>query len=459
MASTTLKTRIVTVNKTTAQWATETTVVLKGELAIEFLASGGAKLKVGDGTKTFAELPYVTMAPAEITTAINNAVTSASHTHSNKAILDAISAAFTTELKAKYDALVSNVQADWNAASGNAAILNKPTLGTAAASNVGDFASAAQGTKADSAVQKIKINGTEQPKTAGEVNLPAYPTKSSLGLDKVSNTADADKPVSTATQTELNKKANKATTLSGYGITDAYTKTETESKISAALSSVFVYKGNVDSYAKLPTTNNKIGDTYNVIAADKTHGVSAGDNVAWNGEDWDVLSGTIDLSLYLTAAETDGRIASALDTAKAYADSLGTKYATAAQGTKADSAVQSVTLGGTAINKANGTIALPAYPTTLPASDVSAWAKAATKPAYTKAEVGLGNVDNTADASKTVAKAGALTTARTIGIAGAVTGTAASFDGTGNVNITATSIDATKLTLAASDTLILDGSF
>ncbi len=42
------------------------------------------------------------------------------------------------------------------------------------------------------------------------------------------------------------------------------------------------------------------------------------------------------------------------------------------------------------------------FPTSLPASDVYAWAKAASKPSYTKSEVGLGNVDNTADANKSV---------------------------------------------------------
>lgn len=41
-------------------------------------------------------------------------------------------------------------------------------------------------------------------------------------------------------------------------------------------------------------------------------------------------------------------------------------------------------------------------PSSMPASDVSAWAKAPTKPTYTKAEVGLGNVDNTADSAKSV---------------------------------------------------------
>ena len=42
------------------------------------------------------------------------------------------------------------------------------------------------------------------------------------------------------------------------------------------------------------------------------------------------------------------------------------------------------------------------FPTSMPASDVYAWAKASSKPSYTKAEVGLGNVDNTSDASKRV---------------------------------------------------------
>lgn len=42
------------------------------------------------------------------------------------------------------------------------------------------------------------------------------------------------------------------------------------------------------------------------------------------------------------------------------------------------------------------------FPTSMPASDVYAWAKAATKPSYTKAEVGLSNVDNTAAKDKSV---------------------------------------------------------
>lgn len=53
----------------------------------------------------------------------------------------------------------------------------------------------------------------------------------------------------------------------------------------------------------------------------------------------------------------------------------------------------------------------------------------------TKSDIGLGNVDNTADATKSVASAAALTTARDITLAGDATGTT-SFDGTKNVTIT-----------------------
>lgn len=49
--------------------------------------------------------------------------------------------------------------------------------------------------------------------------------------------------------------------------------------------------------------------------------------------------------------------------------------------------ISDVTLGGTSV--VSGDVAvLPAYPTTLPASDVSSWAKASTKPTYTASEVG-----------------------------------------------------------------------
>lgn len=76
---------------------------------------------------------------------------------------------------------------------------------------------------------------------------PHNVTKAQVGLGNVDNTADVDKPVSNAvssaiitattdmaTKTYVNQKdnlkADKATTLSGYGITDAYTKVEIDTR-------------------------------------------------------------------------------------------------------------------------------------------------------------------------------------------------------------------------------------
>ena len=50
--------------------------------------------------------------------------------------------------------------------------------------------------------------------------------------------------------------------------------------------------------------------------------------------------------------------------------------------------VTQVNVGSTSYNPSNGVVSLPAYPTTLPASDVSSWAKQSTKPTYTATEVG-----------------------------------------------------------------------
>ena len=78
---------------------------------------------------------------------------------------------------------------------------------------------------------------------------PHNVTKTQVGLGNVDNTADIDKPVSNATKSAIitattdmatkayvnqkdNLKADKATTLSGYGIIDAYTKSEIDTDFS-----------------------------------------------------------------------------------------------------------------------------------------------------------------------------------------------------------------------------------
>lgn len=72
------------------------------------------------------------------------------------------------------------------------------------------------------------------------------------------------------------------------------------------LTTVYQYKGSVATYAALPTTGQKVGDVWNVETADPDHGIKAGDNVAWDGAQWDILGGNHDLSGYakLNSANT-----------------------------------------------------------------------------------------------------------------------------------------------------------
>lgn len=73
---------------------------------------------------------------------------------------------------------------------------------------------------------------------------------------------------------------------------DVYTKDD----IDELLTAIYIYKGSVDFYDELPAEGQRIGDAWNIRYADYTHGIKAGDNVVWNGEEWDVHSGDIDLS-------------------------------------------------------------------------------------------------------------------------------------------------------------------
>lgn len=72
------------------------------------------------------------------------------------------------------------------------------------------------------------------------------------------------------------------------------------------LTTVYQYKGSVATYADLPTTDQKVGDVWNIETADPDHGIKAGDNVAWDGAQWDTLGGNHDLSGYaqLNSANT-----------------------------------------------------------------------------------------------------------------------------------------------------------
>lgn len=90
--------------------------------------------------------------------------------------------------------------------------------------------------------------------------------------------------------------------ISQYGINNILANYAKLTDITAA----YRYKGTVDNYSDLPTAH-KVGDVYNIKNADAANKIKAGDNVVWNGTEWDNLSGVVDLSAYLTKAESDSK--------------------------------------------------------------------------------------------------------------------------------------------------------
>ena len=204
-------------------------------------------------------------------------------------------------------------------------------------------------------------------------------------------------------------KADKATTLAGYGITDAYTKTETGEQITSAVngakselqtaidgkvaktdittviaasssasdtkvpsekavasaieeiksvaSTAYKYKGS-DTYENIVAKEDpQVGDVWNSTTANGVY--PKGTNYAWNGEEWDALGGEVDLSAYQVKAITVGETPTTVEAA--------------------------INANKTAID--------------------THVAKQDNPHNVTADQVGLGNVDNTADADKPVSTA------------------------------------------------------
>lgn len=81
MANVSMNVKVVNVVKTTAEWAAVTDVITKGVLCVETTDDNKVKIKIGDGVKAFAALPYASevdlsdySTTAEMNTAIADAI-------------------------------------------------------------------------------------------------------------------------------------------------------------------------------------------------------------------------------------------------------------------------------------------------------------------------------------------------------------------------------------------------
>lgn len=93
-------------------------------------------------------------------------------------------------------------------------------------------------------------------------------------------------------QTTLDAKLDKST----------YNADKATFALKADISTVYKYKGTVANINALPA-KKQVGDVYNLE--------DTGDNVAWDGNSWDYLGGTANLSEYAKTSDVDSSIASA----------------------------------------------------------------------------------------------------------------------------------------------------
>lgn len=390
MATKTLNTRIALKTDTTANWAASSLVLLKGEAAFEILESGNYKIKIGDGVKTFKELPYTTMTPEEI----NSLITDGS--------VQSVSLASGTNngtLKLTVDGKATD----------NIAVKG---LGTAAYTNTNAYATAAQGTLATNAVRKVATgsgNGTISVTTG----TGAATDVAVKGLGSAAYTAS--NAYATAAQ---GTKADNAMPKAGGTFTGAVTlnadptanlhpatKQYVDSKISSSIaaSDAMVFKGTIgsDGTSTALPTSAAVGDTYKVITqisinADNSY--TASTETAKVG---DLVVAMTKDPKWLVVPSGDEIVTTV-------------KYSTTTSDLTTSAKSGSITLGEAATKQIDSSIASGSTSTKLPTSkavvDYVTWGNVQGKPStftpsshtHTKDQVGLGNVDNTADKDKSV---------------------------------------------------------
>lgn len=248
---------------------------------------------------------------------------------------------YTTAEKTKLSGIASgaqkNVQSDWSATSGDAFIKNKPTSLPANGGNADTVGghTVAKDVPADAVFTDTKPVGMKGATasaagTAGYVpaptagsqdkflkadgtwGTPANTTYSEATTEKAGLMSAADKAKVDGMETTY---AKKSTTLAGYGISDAYTKTAADAAIKkavdTAVAGVYKIKGSI-AFAKLPTQGMVAGDVYNITDDFTTTEAfvegagkqcKAGSNVVYTADGWDVMAGTYDFSDFVMKSD------------------------------------------------------------------------------------------------------------------------------------------------------------
>lgn len=421
MANTTLNTILILRNGTAAEWANTSVILMKGEMAVEFQTSqngeisGSPKLKVGDGESAYVDLPYVGLTESEINTVISTAIgdlRNFSKVKVNSTDIQPASYTDTLTLSAG-----DNITLTPNASTKTISISATDTTYENATSARAGLMSGTDKGNLDQAVTKLSgiANGAQ-------VNVIETVKKNGTALTVTNKAVDISVPTKTSDISNdsgfITKVVNDLTNY--YKKSETYTKTEIDNKISA------IPKFAIQVVQSLPTADISDTTIYLVTSGSETDNLYT-EYIHVNNA-WEILGRQrLDLSPYvrsddLATVATTGSYADLIDeptklsqftndknfpsdanyvhTDNNYTTAEKNKLGGIASGAQVNK-IESVQVEGTALSISNKQVNI------------------------TKESLGLDNVDNTADADKTVGKATMLETARTID--------GVSFNGTANI--------------------------
>lgn len=491
--NTTLKSRIVLCSKTTAAWATEDTIALRGEMLLE-LTSDVPKIKIGDGTHTFAELAYVTMTPTEIMTAIASGEYELPPATAGTRGGVKIGA----NINVNSDGVIS-INDGSTSAKGVVQLsdaVNSTSTSLAATANAvktaydlanGKIGSVSLTSGTNNGTVKLTVDGTAYDNIAVTgLGSAAYTESSAYATAAQGTLASNAMPKSGGTFTGT-VTLNADPTNNLHAATKQYVDSEITSKISA--SDAMVFKGTLGTngtVTAVPTTGVVKGDTYKVITAG-----------TWAESTCKVG----DLLIALNSGSV-----SATTTNWAYVPSgdenvTTIKYSTSTQNITTTAQSGDLTVGEAATKQVDTSISAGSTSTKLPTSQAVAsfvegkgykttdenvkQTSSTTNAAYPllasenasptsgNAAKAIYNTGITVNPStKTITattfngalsgsatSAGQLSSSQNFSITGKGTAAAVAFDGTSAVALNMTAFDASGLTQTTGDTLILDGNF
>ncbi len=201
-------------------------------------------------------------------------------------------------------------------------------------------------------VTAISVNGSRYNPSDGVITLPDYPT--SLAWDKITGKPSTFTPSSHShTFASL---SDKPSTLAGYGITNAYTKTETDNILKAF---------NAASATKLQTARNIWGQSFDGTA-DVSGNMTGVGSITPTGTDLKIV-GNLLVTGGITMYATDGVSSALMDAILVDGKTIGKDPSTGALYAINTGNVKGIIVNGNTYNSvdAAGLITLPNYPTEL----------------------------------------------------------------------------------------------